>query len=97
MALNREQKLKAYKDMLTIRKFETVLPQLIAEGVILGEAHQYIGQEAVAVGVSSALTKEDSMTSTHRGHGHLIAKGGDVKYMFAELAGKEAGYCKGKG
>lgn len=97
MALNREQKLKAYKDMLTIREFETVLPQLIAEGVIFGEAHQYIGQEAVAVGVSSALTKEDSMTSTHRGHGHLIAKGGDVKYMFAELAGKEAGYCKGKG
>ncbi len=97
MALNREQKLKAYKDMLLIRQFESRLPQLIAEGHAWGEAHQYIGQEAVAVGVSSALTKEDSVTSTHRGHGHLIAKGGEVKYMFAELAGKTTGYCKGKG
>lgn len=97
MALNREQKLKAYRDMLLIRQFETKLPQLIAEGYAWGEAHQYIGQEAVAVGVSSALTKEDSVTSTHRGHGHLIAKGGEVKYMFAELAGKATGYCKGKG
>ena len=96
MALNREQKLKAYKDMLLIRQFESRLPQLIAEGHAWGEAHQYIGQEAVAVGVSSALTKEDSVTSTHRGHGHLIAKGGEVKYMFAELAGKATGYCGGR-
>ncbi len=97
MALNAEQKRKAYRDMLLIRKFESVLPSLVSEGIIFGEAHQYIGEEAVAVGVSAALRTEDSVTSTHRGHGHLIAKGGEVKYMFAELAGKASGYCKGKG
>lgn len=97
MALNKEQRLKAYRDMVRIRKFETKLPELIAEGHAWGEAHQYIGEEAVAVGVSAALTKQDSMTSTHRGHGHLIAKGGEIKYMLAELGGKATGYCKGKG
>lgn len=97
MPLTKEQKLKAYYDMVMIRQFETKLPQIIIEGDAWGEAHQYIGEEAVAVGVSAALTQKDSLTSTHRGHGHLIAKGGDVKYMLAELGGKATGYCKGKG
>lgn len=97
MVLTKERKLKMYKDMCLIRLFELKAPQLFAEGLVTGEAHQYIGQEAVAVGISSALTKADSITSTHRGHGHLIAKGGDVRYMFAEIGGRATGYCHGKG
>jgi TPP-dependent pyruvate/acetoin dehydrogenase alpha subunit len=62
-----------------------------------GLAHLYIGQEAVAVGVCQALRKDDYITSTHRGHGHCLAKGASIDRMFAELLGKEAGYCKGKG
>lgn len=97
MVMQKDQKLKAYKDMLLIREFETKAPVILSEGYMFGEPHQYIGEEAVAVGISSVLNKEDSITSTHRGHGHLIAKGGDVKYMFAELGGRTTGYCKGKG
>ena len=62
-----------------------------------GLAHLYIGEEAVAVGVCAALRRDDYITSTHRGHGHCIAKGAELARMFAELLGKEAGYCKGKG
>jgi TPP-dependent pyruvate/acetoin dehydrogenase alpha subunit len=97
MSMTTEQKRKAYETMYKIRQFDLTCPKLFAEGLVAGEAHQYIGEEAVAAGVSAALTKEDSVTSTHRGHGHLIAKGGDVKYMFAELGGKATGYCHGKG
>ncbi len=83
--------------MLTIRFFETEAQNQFAMGNIPGFVHLYIGEEAVAVGACTALREDDFITSTHRGHGHIIAKGGDVKYMMAELFGKEAGYCKGKG
>jgi pyruvate dehydrogenase E1 component alpha subunit len=70
---------------------------LFAEGKIPGFVHLYIGEEAAATGVCENLRDDDFITSTHRGHGHIIAKGGDLKFMMAELFGKEAGYCKGKG
>lgn len=86
-----------YVSMLRIRKFEERVVELFAQGKIPGFVHSYIGEEAVAVGACSALEPTDYITSTHRGHGHLIAKGGDLKYMMAELYGKKTGYCKGKG
>lgn len=86
-----------YTRMLTIREFETRVSYLYADGKIPGFVHLYIGEEAVAVGVCSCLRKNDTITSTHRGHGHLIAKGGDLNRMMAELFGKKTGYCKGKG
>ncbi|RUL50360.1 thiamine pyrophosphate-dependent dehydrogenase E1 component subunit alpha [Lysinibacillus antri] len=84
-------------DMILIRKFEENLKQLYQQGKIHGTMHLCIGQEATAVGACFPLTKEDKITSTHRGHGHSIAKGTDVNKMVAELLGKETGYCKGKG
>ena len=86
-----------YIRMKRIREFETKAMNLFAEGAIPGFVHLYLGEEAVATGVCQALNDEDYITSTHRGHGHIIAKGGDLKYMMAELYGKETGYCKGKG
>nr|WP_242945434.1 pyruvate dehydrogenase (acetyl-transferring) E1 component subunit alpha [Alkalibacter saccharofermentans] len=86
-----------YQKMLKIRKFETRAMNLFAEGKIPGFVHLYIGEEAVATGACANLNDDDYITSTHRGHGHIIAKGGDLKYMMAELFGKETGYCKGKG
>ncbi|KUK14416.1 MAG: acetoin:2,6-dichlorophenolindophenol oxidoreductase subunit alpha [bacterium] len=86
-----------YTSMLRIRRFEEKVVELFAQGKIPGFVHSYIGEEAVAVGACSALEPTDYITSTHRGHGHLIAKGGDLKYMMAELYGKKTGYCKGKG
>ena len=86
-----------FKKMLTIRRFEETVSKLYAVGEIPGFVHLYIGQEAVAVGVCANLSKNDFITSTHRGHGHLIAKGGDLKLMMAELYEKKTGYCKGKG
>lgn len=86
-----------YATMLKIRKFEQKVVRLYADGELPGFVHLYIGEEAVAVGVCSNLNDDDFITSTHRGHGHLIAKGGDVKLMMAELMGKKTGYCKGKG
>jgi TPP-dependent pyruvate/acetoin dehydrogenase alpha subunit len=83
--------------MLLIRAFESKLPLLYTEGLVRGSSHASTGQEAVAVGACFALEKTDYVTSTHRGHGHTIAKGGDVKRMMAELLGREAGYCRGKG
>lgn len=83
--------------MKRIREFETKAAELFAEGRIPGFVHLYIGEEAVATGVCANLKDSDYITSTHRGHGHIIAKGGDLKYMFAELFGRETGYCKGKG
>jgi len=83
--------------MKKIREFETKAAELFAEGRIPGFVHLYIGEEAVATGVSANLKDSDYITSTHRGHGHIIAKGGDLKYMFAELFGRVTGYCKGKG
>jgi acetoin:2,6-dichlorophenolindophenol oxidoreductase subunit alpha len=89
--------LEIYRNMQLIRKFEEQAFKLSQDGEISGSLHLYIGQEAVAVGVCSNLKHTDIITSTHRGHGHLIAKGGEAKYMFAELMGRKSGYNKGKG
>jgi pyruvate dehydrogenase E1 component alpha subunit len=97
MDLSREQMLNLYRKMVTIRLFEEKIIDLYARGFIPGLAHLYIGEEAVAAGVCANLRKDDYITSTHRGHGHVIAKGAELKYMMAELFGKKTGYCKGKG
>lgn len=86
-----------YRNMVTIRNFELEVGKLFAAGRIPGFVHLYLGQEAIAVGVCANLNSRDFITSTHRGHGHLISKGGDIKLMMAELFGKKTGYCKGKG
>src|SRR5438128_6625305 len=83
--------------MLKIRLFEEEVNQLYLGAKMPGLAHLYIGEEAVAVGACEALRKDDYITSTHRGHGHCLAKGGVADRMFAELLGKEPGYCRGKG
>src|SRR5438105_5174017 len=83
--------------MLKIRLFEESVNELYTSARMPGLAHLYIGEEAVAVGVCAALRDDDYITSTHRGHGHCLAKGADLDRMFAELLGKEAGYCGGKG
>jgi acetoin:2,6-dichlorophenolindophenol oxidoreductase subunit alpha len=89
--------LSMYEQMLTIRLFEEHVNQLYLTARMPGLAHLYIGEEAIAVGVCAALRRDDYITSTHRGHGHCLAKGASVDLMFAELLGKEAGYCHGKG
>ena len=86
-----------YRQMLKIRLFEEEVNQLYLGAKMPGLAHLYIGEEAIAVGVCEALRRDDYITSTHRGHGHCLAKGASVDKMFAELLGKEAGYCRGKG
>jgi pyruvate dehydrogenase E1 component alpha subunit len=86
-----------YRQMVMIRKFEEAVWELYTSAVMPGLAHLYIGQEAVAVGVCSALRPDDYITSTHRGHGHCLAKGARPDRMFAELLGKADGYCRGKG
>jgi len=97
MSLTNEQMIGMYRTMIKIRMFEEQVAQLFAGGKIPGFVHLYAGEEAVAAGVCAALRDTDYITSTHRGHGHLIAKGGDIKLMMAELFGKKTGYCKGKG
>ena len=97
MQLNREELLGAYRTMATIRQFEERLHEEIKTGEIAGFTHLYAGQEAVAVGVCDHLTIEDMIVSTHRGHGHCIAKGCDVKGMMAEIFGRAGGLCKGRG
>jgi pyruvate dehydrogenase E1 component alpha subunit len=89
--------LEAYEQMARIRFFEEKVNELYQGAVMPGLAHLYIGEEAVAVGVCRALERSDYITSTHRGHGHCLAKGASPDRMFAELLGKEAGYCRGKG
>ena len=89
--------LDIYTRVLRIRRFEEEVGRLFRQGQLPGFVHLYIGEEAVAAGVCAALTDEDTIISTHRGHGHVIAKGGDIKRMMAELFGKATGYCKGKG
>ncbi len=89
--------LEMYRQMTKIRFFEEKIVEDYAKGMVPGLAHLYIGQEAVAVGVCSALEPSDYITSTHRGHGHCIAKGGELDKMMAELFGRKTGYCKGKG
>src|SRR5437588_2475458 len=93
----REQWLSMYEQMLKIRVFEEHVNQLYTSARMPGLAHLYIGEEAIAVGVCAALRRDDYITSTHRGHGHCLAKGASPDRMFAELLGKEAGYCHGKG
>ena len=92
-----ERLIHLYRQMLTIRLFEEQVNQLYLSAKMPGLAHLYIGQEAVAVGVCEALRREDYITSTHRGHGHCLAKGASADKMFAELLGKASGYCRGKG
>lgn len=86
-----------FRQMLTIRRFEEEVDQLYRAAKMPGIAHLYAGEEAIAVGVCANLRDDDYITSTHRGHGHCIAKGADPRLMFAELLGKSAGYCGGKG
>src|SRR5438270_10720329 len=92
-----QQWLHMYKQMVTIRLFEEQVNDLYTRALMPGLAHLYIGEEAVAVGICDALHSDDYITSTHRGHGHCLAKGAAPDRMFAELLGKEAGYCRGKG
>jgi len=86
-----------FQTMLRIRFHEEAIKKLFAQGKIGGSTHLCIGQEAIAVGVIGLLKKEDYIVSTHRGHGHMLAKGGQLKPMLAEILGKNDGYCKGKG
>jgi pyruvate dehydrogenase E1 component alpha subunit len=95
--LKKEESLALYKRMLILRTFEERVSELFAQGRIPGFLHLYIGEEAVAVGICANLRKDDWITSTHRGHGHCLAKGAEPKYMMAELYGKKTGYCQGKG
>lgn len=94
---NAEDYLRMYTQMVRIRTFEDNANQLYLSAKMPGLTHMYSGEEAVAVGICEALTKNDKITSTHRGHGHCVAKGADFKEMFCELLGKEEGYCRGKG
>lgn len=95
--LSTEQLITMYTNMLKIRLWETKIKDLGLKGGFRGVAHLYVGEEAIAVGVCSALQKDDYIASTHRGHGHLIAKGGDMNLMLAEITHKATGYCKGYG
>jgi len=97
MTLTNEEMIGMYTTMTKIRMFEGRVAEYFADGKIPGFVHLYVGEEAVAAGVCATLRDTDYITSTHRGHGHLISKGGDIKLMMAELFGKKTGYCKGKG
>jgi acetoin:2,6-dichlorophenolindophenol oxidoreductase subunit alpha len=92
-----EQSMRMYRRMVMIRLFEEQVNELYTRALMPGLAHLYVGEEAVAVGICEALKPSDYITSTHRGHGHCVAKGASPDRMFAELLGKEAGYCRGKG
>lgn len=94
---NAPDQLRMYETMIKIRAFEEQANELYLGAKMPGLTHLYMGQEAVAVGVCEALNEDDYITSTHRGHGHCVAKGGELDRMFAELLGKAAGYCGGKG
>ena len=96
-AIDNKLFLRMYRRMVMIRLFEEQVNDLYTRALMPGLAHLYIGEEAIAVGVCEALRADDYITSTHRGHGHCLAKGAAIDRMFAELLGKEAGYCKGKG
>ena len=95
--VDREEWLHMYEQMFKIRTFEEHVNELYQSAKMPGLAHLYIGEEAIAVGVCEALRRDDYITSTHRGHGHCLAKGASVDRMFCELLGKEPGYCHGKG
>jgi acetoin:2,6-dichlorophenolindophenol oxidoreductase subunit alpha len=93
----KEKWVHAYQQMVRIRLFEEQVNELYTRALMPGLAHLYSGEEAVAVGACGVLRRDDYITSTHRGHGHCLAKGASPDRMFAELLGKEAGYCRGKG
>ena len=97
MDLSVEVLKQLYRTMCTIRRFEEAAGELYLRGLVKGGIHASIGQEAVAAGVCAALRRQDWMTSTHRGHGHHIAKGADPRRLMAEILGKETGYCRGRG
>jgi TPP-dependent pyruvate/acetoin dehydrogenase alpha subunit len=97
MGLRPEKRLDMLRSMQTIRRFEERASDDYRSGAIYGAVHCYIGEEAVAVGICAALNADDQIISTHRGHGHCIAKGADLQRMMAELYGRQTGYCKGKG
>lgn len=94
---NAQAYLRMYTQMVRIRAFEDSANQLYLSAKMPGLTHMYSGQEAVAVGICEALEKTDHITSTHRGHGHCVAKGAEFRQMFCELLGKAEGYCRGKG
>jgi pyruvate dehydrogenase E1 component alpha subunit len=96
-SITKEQKIEMLKLIIKIRRFEERTVQLYQTAKIWGYLHPYIGEEAVAVGTCAAINKTDYIVSTHRGHGHSIAKGADLNRMMAELLGKATGYCKGRG
>lgn len=97
MKTSKKEHLALFKKMLMVRAFEEKAGELFEQNLIPGFIHLSIGQEASSVGTCSVLRPDDYVASTHRGHGHMIAKGADPKLMFAELLGKSSGYCKGKG
>ena len=97
MAASKQILLELYRTMVTIRTFELKINELVQLNLVGGAAHLSIGQEGVAAGVCATLDRDDQILSTHRGHGHVIAKGADIKRMFAEILGRETGYCYGKG
>lgn len=97
MAYSKDFLLNLYKTMVKIRNFELMAEKLFLEGELPGSIHLYIGEEAIATGAIHNLRKDDFLVSTHRGHGHMIAKGADLNRMMAELYGRTTGYCKGKG
>ncbi|MEJ5359099.1 MAG: thiamine pyrophosphate-dependent dehydrogenase E1 component subunit alpha [Desulfobacterales bacterium] len=93
----RELLLTMYRHMFATRRFEEVCLDFYRQGLIRGYLHSYIGEEAVAAGACAALRPDDYIASTHRGHGHCIAKGADLRFMMAEILGRETGYCRGRG
>jgi pyruvate dehydrogenase E1 component alpha subunit len=97
IAIEKEKWMHSYRQMVSIRLFEEQVNEVYTRALMPGLAHLYSGEEAIAVGICQALRVDDYITSTHRGHGHCLAKGASPDRMFAELLGKEAGYCRGKG
>ncbi|MEG0785313.1 MAG: thiamine pyrophosphate-dependent enzyme, partial [Christensenella sp.] len=95
--IDKEFLLDKYKKMKAIREFENQAIELAKQNLTRAAIHTYNGEEAIAVGVCASLDNDDYITSTHRGHGHCVAKGADLVRMFAELMARENGYCKGKG
>jgi pyruvate dehydrogenase E1 component alpha subunit len=97
MEIKKQQLLDMYRKMVRIREFENQAIELAKMNLTRAAVHTYNGEEAIAVGICASLTDKDYITSTHRGHGHCIAKGADMKKMYAELMARESGYCKGRG
>lgn len=95
--MDKDKKIEMYRKMLEIRLFEEKVFELYGQNLVPGTIHLYVGEEAVAVGVCANLRKDDYIVSTHRGHGHCIAKGARLDKTMAEILGKKTGYCKGKG